>query len=282
MQIVIILLVCLVFVFITEIYIFHNHSRKKNIQRNFEKYPYDIKRSGDIVYFCINLSHREDKFDRMKLEFQTKNNGEFLNFFQAIDHKMIDLILNNEVLHPSYKLFLTQNPKQMGHLGASFSHLSVLQKIIDFDSGITVILEDDVFLVEDFGSHVSNMVKKLSDKDLNWDILYLGYSCSYDDNQLCHLNDKYSIDDGIVEIGYSIGLYGYVVNGSESSKKILNNIYPLKQHIDHQFMILNKNNIINCYGCVPNIVFHPGKQEISSFGITSRHSSRNYISDTNL
>lgn len=185
-------------------------------------------------------------------------------------------------LTSNYRRHFEHNPKQKGHLGATFSHLSVLQSIIDDQLGRTVVVEDDCVLAKGFHEQVQDRIRQVEMVDPDWDILQLGFSCSYDSYSKCHQNDQVQIQAGnIIKLGYAIGLFGYVVNGEKGAQNILQNIFPISWHIDHHLQDLNTKGRIKLFGTIPNIVFHPGKVEISSFNETYNTPFRDYRSDTN-
>lgn len=271
-------------VLISNIYIIYSHKTRCNSHINYktklEKYKYTIQKQRDLSFVCINLHHRYDKYEKIKNTFSDSDIT--INFFQGVQSDNINVEFIKDLFDPSYISFLKKNPRHMGHIGATLSHLNVFQHIIDQQLDITIILEDDVVIATDFEKNILNMISQTTQLDKSWDILYLGFSCSYNDCTHCHKNDHKLIKKNIFHIGYAIGLYGYIINGTRSAKKILDNIFPISNHIDHQIMQLQNNNVIRCYGCVPNIAFHPGKYQISSFDIEYDIPSKNYKSDTNL
>lgn len=242
-------------------------------------------RGGDDVYprhrlryLCINLQHRRYKYEKLRRAVPD------LELFSAVNGRDLDVHLykRTKLLTTSYTKHLENNPKQMGHLGATFSHVGVLQLICDEPSR-TVVLEDDSILPENFKTKVQECVYKMDLVDPEWDILQLGFSCKYDSYDKCHLNDNIKIQAGcIIKLGYAIGLFGYVINGSRAAQRVLNHVFPISWHIDHFYQTLNLQNKIRLYATIPNIVFHPGKMEISSFKEIYDTPTGRYISDTNL
>lgn len=235
-----------------------------------------------IDYICVNLPHRRNKLEAIRNVFQTY--GVEIQAFDAVDGRNLNMDLyNTSTLTASYSKRIKSNPEQKGHLGAAFSHLGVLQLIIDHQKNRTLVVEDDCVLGNDFITRLQEALVRMDLTDPTWDILQLGYSCSYDDCRLCHRNDEISVQEGgIVKIGYSIGLFGYVVNGVKAAENIMNHVFPIDQHIDHHYQQMNLDGQIRMYGVIPNILFHPGKMVISSYGEVYSTNSQWYFSDTNF
>lgn len=235
-----------------------------------------------IEYYCINLPFRRGKYEHMK-KMLLKESIQ-LNFFNGINGKELSVeSYHSDFLTPTYKLYLQTNPKQKGHLGATFSHLSMLQLIVDERLGQTVVFEDDCVIHKGFSNELFDCLERMELVDPDWDILQLGFSCSYDSYYKCHQNDDVTIRAGkIIRLGYAIGLFGYVINGEKGATNLLKHMFPVSWHIDHHIQNLNNKGKIKAYATIPNIVFHPGKTEISSFNEVYQTSYKSYLSDTNF
>lgn len=234
----------------------------------------------DINYMCISLPFRQNKFKHLETFFKKKNQP--LHLLSAINGKEIfQERFNNEVLSQGYQQHFINHPDQKGHLGAACSHIAAWQKVIDNNYGLTCILEDDVILDNNFLELMEDRIDRMMKVDPDFDILYLGGSCSYDTYQKCHFNDnKFPQEDYIYEVGYLIGLWGIVINGKKGAENILNQIFPLKWHIDHHLMNLITTKKIKAYMSIPNITYHPGNMSISSFNYKVSKPYNNYKSDT--
>ena len=235
----------------------------------------------EMLFYCINLSFRPEKFARVQNMFSKQ--GLELRLFEAIHGQNLRLdLFDDRFLNKWYKQFLQKNKNQRGHLGCTFSHLGLLQLIVDCDLGQTCIVEDDILIESNFKSQLEDVVQRMNNVDPNWDILHLGFSCNYQDYVRCHENDNIELQaQKIAKLGYAIGLFGYVVNGARGARNILNNVFPISWHIDHFLSNLNQQHRINMYGAIPNIVFHPGTTKISSFNEIYVQSLAGYKSDSN-
>lgn len=169
-----------------------------------------------------------------------------------------------------------------GHLGASQSHLAIIREIADKGvSTPTIVFEDDVFLDSHFRERLTPLLHYMFDK--TWDVLLIGWMCSYKDWDECHLNDVCIPDaQGIIwDLSHSIGLFGYIVKDSESAKKIHEEAFPMQWMVDLDLLRLHREGKIRIAALMPPIVYHPGYTEISSHGFRQYRPMTHYRSDTN-
>ena len=250
--------------------------------RGKKYYPVDrALRPGIVEYRCISLPYRRNKFERMEKMFAKQ--GLTLKLFNAINGKDLHIERYHErFLTKSYRNHFSKKPNHKGHLGATFSHLGMLQLICDEDLGVTAVFEDDCTICKDFESELLDCIQKVDLIDPDWDVLQLGFSCSYKSYGKCRQNDGVEIQAGrIIRLGYGIGLFGYVVNGTKGAQNMLQNMFPINWHIDHWWQTLNTRGVVKLYATIPNIVFHPGTVEISSFNEVYKTPYRVYVSDSN-
>jgi GR25 family glycosyltransferase involved in LPS biosynthesis len=254
----------------------------KKQNHNSETYSIIEHHTEGLQYRCISLPFRRHKFERMKKMLNKEDID--LKVFDGISGRELHVErYHSDFITSGYKKHLQNNPKQKGHLGATFSHVGVLQLISDDKLGRTVVFEDDCIIKDGFRKELLDCIQRIDVVEPNWDILQLGFSCSYESYHKCRQNDNIEIQSGkIIKLGYAIGLFGYVVNGERSAQKLLKNMFPISWHIDHHWQNLNAKNKIKLYATIPNLVFHPGKVEISSFNQTYVNKFGSYISDTNL
>lgn len=168
--------------------------------------------------------------------------------------------------------------KLYGHIGATLSHLGVWHDISYNDYGPTLVLEDDAILGKGWQKKLIKIISKLPS---DWDILLLGWACPYNATDRCRLNDGLKVKDGFVKPKKFIGLWAYMVNGRRAADKILKDILPLNWIVDHEISRLIHMNDLQVYGCVPNIIYHPGSYTIDSFGEKYNVRPDMYSSNTN-
>lgn len=256
------------------------YRKQDQLPKTYDILP--VPKKEHLEFKCINLPFRRKKFERMHTMLQKQ--GIKLDVFDAIDGKhLLVQRYQDKFLTKKYKKHFETSPKQLGHLGATFSHLGILQLIIDDQLGRTVVFEDDCIVKNGFNQDLRDCIQRMDLVNPDWDMLQLGFSCGYDSYSKCHQNDDVPIQAGkIIKLGYAIGLFGYVVNGEKGARNMLNNMFPIDWHVDHHYQTLNTKGKVNLYGTIPNIVFHPGKIEISSFDEVYNTNYTSYVSDTNL
>lgn len=221
----------------------------------------------------LNLDSRKDKLDRMDGMLKVP-----WSLFPAVVGNNLDLDqFDVSVLTDSFKQEIKER-NLYGHLGASMSHIGIWNSISYRDLGVTLVDEDDVIKSDRWHSELKERMKHLP---YDWDILLLGFACSYDSTDNCHWNDDKKIENGIVKVGKFIGLWSYLVNGKRAADKLLANILPLNWIVDHEITRHIHKNDLQVYGCVPNIVIHPGNYSIDSFSDKYSSPMDNYVSDTN-
>jgi collagen beta-1,O-galactosyltransferase len=176
----------------------------------------------DEIY-VVNLARRTDRRQRLQATFDTLNMS--VRFFDAIDGKTtIDqdyLERMNVRLLPNYEDPYNRRPMNYGELGCFFSHYSIWQDMIEHDyaNGI-LILEDDVRFDVYFKYKLD---KILSNRSLDWDILFLGRKIMRSDEE----NYNRTIERYLIEPSYSHWTVGYAL--SLRGAKMLVNEQPLQK-----------------------------------------------------
>jgi len=97
----------------------------------------------------INLKRRTDRLEQINLPFDYE-------IFEATDGKVE---------------FADYQPKKQGFMGCWDSYRRLFNKIKEENIEYTLILEDDVEVVENFQERLNNVISELPD---DWDLLYLG------------------------------------------------------------------------------------------------------------
>ena len=260
-----------------------NRKRLSNRKKLSKRKKYNKKQKGgnmrDLKCYVITLNERPEVEDTINL---FKKNNLILNKFNAIDTRKLDTrlfkiipnfssFINNKQsdgFNTAYKENIINDKYKLGSLGATFSHISLYREILENGYKNMLILEDDVVLDKNLFQKLPNMLDSLP-KD--WDIFILGFSCEYKHDKRCKVNDSViKIYKDIYKINYFYGAYAYILS-FKGAEKIINNIYPIWWHIDTMLSYLIQKGILNVYATIPNLIFHPGRFEISSF---------NYVMDT--
>jgi GR25 family glycosyltransferase involved in LPS biosynthesis len=181
----------------------------------------------DKIY-VINLDERKEKWNRMKSILDQYN-------LKAIRFSAINgWKLPKEV---AYILAGNQKPRiSPGNLGCILSHLSILKHAYESDYNAVWIMEDDIVIIEE-PHQLSEMILKLYEIDLSWDILYtdidskdprgdlvpsLGSDFRPNEEHLPleYYHNRFLVDQDIMRIFQRFGNYSYIVS-RYGMKKIL-------------------------------------------------------------
>lgn len=260
-------------------------SSKEFCEGGFEEPKALIGQESDMPdrVVCISLPYRQERRDA--LNEQLKRFGIAAEpFLAVVGRRLRPEDYDRKVLHPNFSSFIIRDQTRRGHLGATWSHTTVYQSMIDQHSGPTLIFEDDAYIHEDFREQLKDRMARVAKEDPDWDVLLLGFSCSYGSYHLCHENDLPKIlgDGCLMNVKRFMGLWGYVINGRKAAQKIMRNIFPQQWAIDHHLCNLQALGQISIYGCVPAISYHPGQTTVSSVGYSVIRRWDKYVSDTNL
>lgn len=172
----------------------------------------------------------------------------------------------------SYAAHFARNPDRTGHLGAALAHVGVWKTVRDR----TVVLEDDVLTEWGFRWTLRRRLEEMDRRDPLWDVLLLGFSCGYEHYDACHENDACALRNGVTDVKVWAGMWAYVVNGRRSARRMLAGFFPMTWHLEYNLQRLG----LRVYGCVPNIVFHPGSFSADSWYYSFDKPCRGYVSDT--
>ncbi len=119
----------------------------------------ELTQQFDKIYI-INLAHRQDRRIEMQAE-------------------LVKIGLSLE--HPQVMLFTAVRPDSaagwpsIGARGCFMSHLGVLQHAQQHGYGRILILEDDLNFVAQFNVKYHNLMRKINENSIKWDIFYGGY-----------------------------------------------------------------------------------------------------------
>lgn len=240
---------------------------------------------GDLPVrtICVTLPYRAEKYDAVeRMLFEQGIKVE--RFLGIVGKHLWPDDYGNHILSDKFKNFVKDKTTSIGHLGCSFSHTSIYQGLVDDQTiGPVLICEDDLTVDSDFALQLRDRIARVSRADPQWDILLLGFSCSYGSFDKCHDNDEPEIIDGcLMPVRRFMGTWAYVVrDGAAVSKKILDSIWPHTWAIDHHLTNMAQKGQIKLYGCIPMIGHHPGEWEVSSAGYKVVRPWIDYVSDTN-
>ena len=194
---------------------------------------------NDIDYYVIHMEKNKERIPNIN-ENQNKLNQE-IKIFDAVVGKNVDL--NNLAIY-DINLKNNFNYTYIGEIGCYLSHLMLI-KLINKNTGYTVIFEDDFKILSD-DLH-SDIIHNLDIIDNNFDILVLG-----------NLNNNHSslYKENIYTIDYFEFLWGthaYVIN-NKNAKKIYNALLNMDAAIDNKYKKLFDDKILNSYVLYPILV----------------------------
>ena len=128
-----------------------------------------------------------------------------------------------------------------GEIGCYLSHLAMLEKFVQSQKELCLIIEDDIILAEDVQSYI---LKALSDSPNYWDLLYI-YIKDWNKKNCTKIpNKKYWMNPPNEGVWCTIG---YLVN-KNGAKKIIKNSSPMNATpIDINFINLFKSNKIQAF-----------------------------------
>ncbi|CAF0973808.1 unnamed protein product [Adineta ricciae] len=184
----------------------------------------------DEIY-VINLVRRSDRRARLQATFDILNIS--ARFFDAIDgkHTVDQTYLErlNIRLLPNYEDPYNRRPMNYGELGCFFSHYFIWEDMVknDYKNG-ALILEDDVRFDAFFKYKLE---KILSNRSLDWDIIYLGRKIMRSDEEAY----ENTIETFLIEPSYSHWTVGYALSlrGARMllDEKPLQKILPVDEYL---------------------------------------------------
>ncbi|UJR20681.1 hypothetical protein I4U23_023802 [Adineta vaga] len=230
----------------------------------------------DEIY-VVNLLRRTDRRQHLQATFDILNIS--VRFFDAVDGKET---VNQAYLErlqirllPDYEDPYNRRPMNYGELGCFFSHYFIWEDMIKnkYSNGV-LILEDDVR----FDPYFKYKLEKiLSNRSLDWDIIYLGRKIMRADEE----NFNNTTETFLIEPSYSHWTVGYALSlrGAQMlvNEKPLQKILPVDEYLpimyDHHPNESWKSHFSNRK--LKAYAFHPAI-------ITPTHyfGEPNYISDT--
>ena len=172
-----------------------------------------------IKTFVVNLERCPEK--RKKMEERLK--GEEYEIFKAFDGKELNdeklIEMGVEVLKEWQDPFSGRN-MTWGEVGCALSHYFIMEKCVQENIEVAVILEDDVIIPDNFSEHINDCLKSLNEID-NWEFCYLA-RLPVNTSQDVDYNEK------ILKPGYSYWTCSYIIN-LKGMNKIINS--DAKKHL---------------------------------------------------
>jgi len=209
----------------------------------------------EIDYYVITMKKPErieninQQIDKLKQQ-GTPIQIELVDAVVGLDLNLNDLI-KTEILSPNFKSGYGDVEKiKKKEIGCYMSHLKIHEMIQQKASKkkYSVIFEDDFNIVsEKFVKEIEDSLGILENKQLNFDLLYLG--TNYENIGKLIENHTYAIDKNNV----LFGTHAMLIN-NQNITKIIKAMTPIKQPIDVQYTELCQSEILNAYIQFPILV----------------------------
>ncbi len=181
----------------------------------------------------INLPHRSDRKEVLLAEF-AKHDITGYTFANAVSGSLLDI----DFMEKDGLVSFSHRRLTRGEYGCYMSHLGVLTTILESSDDLHLILEDDVYFVDDFNFKLKEILTKVQNVD--WDIFYLGINCKYNKCKRGKFVGKRS--DGIYFPKYPIwGTHAYLIKKT-AVQKIYHKLMPIILPIDVRLMYLPELN----------------------------------------
>lgn len=189
-----------------------------------------------ILY--INLSKRTNRKEHLLSQLKKINYNGSVERINAIDGSLLKLNLipnsyfTNKALEDSVNTNLSVGSYMTkGALGCALSHKIAYENILFGEGQYVLILEDDIFFVDDFNERLQILSNNIKKED--FDILYLGYSS----------NGIYINNEFYDNPSYVYGTFAYIVN--KKAAKYLLEIFPLNYQLDSEIpRCFNQLNVL--------------------------------------
>jgi len=136
-----------------------------------------------------------------------------------------------------------------GEISVTLHHIECFKKIVENNLEFALILEDDIFLSQNFGEALDFYMKQLP---RNWDMLFVGDGCGMHVDKNLLENEKY-----IYKSTKTRCLDSYLIT-NKCCKIILEKLrlpnYTILCPVDHWLNCVINNNGFNVYWAEPTIV----------------------------
>jgi len=199
--------------------------------------------------YVINL-HKDERIKN--IENQQKKVSQEIVLIDGIDGQklIINDLINQRVLSSEDHLHTDERVKKR-EIGCYLSHLNIYNKIKnDNKIGYTIIFEDDFKIdVDNFLEKVDELIVKLNNNNVEFDILFLG-NHPWNERRGTHIVDNlYKMgNDELLS-----GMQGYVINNKHVNK-LINEISYIDIPIDIKIQNATNENKINGVAIFPYYV----------------------------
>lgn len=199
--------------------------------------------SARMAVFVINLERKPER--RAFAIGHLKSHGLTPVIWPAVDARGLDLaelqrsgIYDDRVAHEKFSRSLS-----LPEIGCSLSHVRLYEHIVRADIPMSLVLEDDAMLVDDFTANLEALLGAVPE---SWDLVQLIYACK----------DYEQMNDHAVSFKMQTSLpaasAGYVVT-RRGAEKLLSQAYPIHYPAD-SFIGRSPRWGLQVYGAMPQLV----------------------------
>jgi glycosyl transferase, family 25 len=212
-----------------------------------------------IPIFIVNLNKDVEKKEHM--QHLCKKNSLDCHFIDAVYGRDLSDDYIEQIYDKDKGVKEIGRELTKGELGCALSHLSIYHKMLDNNIQRAIVLEDDIYLVEDC-TKVINSLDRLPN---NWELILLGYYSNVQTELATPSSFRYrtSISDKyecVRLVRLAFGTHGYLIN-LNGAKKLSSQLTTIIKPIDYY---TGTDTDINMYAIRPRIVrLHPQYKENS-------------------
>lgn len=131
-----------------------------------------------------------------------------------------------------------------GQWGCLYSHINILKNAIKHEYKSILILEDDIILTSNIKDKIEKL-KKFSNTQDNWNIIYLGASQ--------HNWDNIQFKPNYYNAKCSTGTFAYMIN-NQFYKTLLDEFIKMKKPVDNYLVDIQQKYLDTIYVLYPNII----------------------------
>eukprot|EP00092_Neocalanus_flemingeri_P098726 GFUD01125898.1.p1 GENE.GFUD01125898.1~~GFUD01125898.1.p1 ORF type:complete len:476 (+),score=131.74 GFUD01125898.1:82-1428(+) len=167
----------------------------------------------DEVYL-INLERRDDRFSRMKYNFEML--GVDYTLTPAVDGRKIDqnyLIKNNIKMLPEFSEPYHGRPLTFGEIGCFMSHYKIWEDIIASEHETVLVFEDDIRFEPYFGQKLEYLLEELRTIPDRWDLVFLGRKILHNSDEPWLLTSSQ-----LVKVDYTYWTLSYILTRKGAQK----------------------------------------------------------------
>jgi len=186
-----------------------------------------------IPIILLNLKRRKEKLEKTKKELDKLPNKVLV--WEAVDGNNLpeqQVLIQSGILHQNFR----ENEwvaQRRGSIGNYLSFIEIYSHIQNSNCELTLIVEDDIILTENFNKKLEKVLDTV--QSLDWDLLYLGLSnvsrCYTKDWKIIKERDEFKLLQPLTHNGDLYGNFGLLVK-KKVATEWLRDCLPITQASD--------------------------------------------------